>query len=138
MGNTRFSIFWQQNLCVEQFALRKNFSTITQLVLYYNRFLELHEANKVPMTVYLDIAKAFDTINYNITLSKFCRIGFNSALLRLFASYLTDRQQRVVISCEKTDFRPITSVGPQGSISTVLLFYVYKNDLTEIIANDCC
>ena len=78
------------------------------------------------MTVYLDIAKAFDIINYNIILLKLCRMGFDSAFLRFFASYLTDRQQRVVISCGKLDFRPITSDGPQGSIFTVSFFRLYK------------
>ena len=52
-------------------------------------------------------------------------------------SYLTDRQQRVVIPCGKSNFRPITSGGPQGSIFTVFLFSFYKNDLPEIIDNEC-
>ena len=73
---------------------------------------ELPEANKMPMTVYLDIAKAFDTINYKIIVLKLCRMGFDSSFLRFFASYLTDRQQRVLISWGKLDFRPITSGGP--------------------------
>ena len=90
----------------------------------------------MPMTVYLDIAKAFGTINYNIILLKLCRMGFDSAFLRFFASHLTDRQQRVLISCGKLDFRPITSGGPQGSIFTVFLFSVYINDLPEIIVNE--
>ena len=133
----QFSIFLQQKLCVEQHGFRKNRSTITQLLVYCNRLYELLEANKMPMTVYLDIAKAFDTINYNIILVKLCRMGFDSAFLRFFASYLTDRQQRVVISCGKSDFRPITSGGPQGSIFTMFLFSVYINDLPEIIVNEC-
>ena len=133
----QFSIFLQQKLCLEQHGFRKNHSTITQLLLYCNRLYELHEAKEMPMTVYLDIAKAFDTINYNIILLKLCRMGFDTAFLRFFASYFTDRQQRVVISCGKSDFRPITSGGPQGSNFTVLLFSVYINDLPEIIVNDC-
>ena len=93
--------------------------------------------NKMPMTVYLDIAKAFDTINYNIILLKLCQMGFDSAFLRFCASNLTDRQKRVVISCGKSDFQPITSGGPQGSIFTVFLFSVYINDLPEVIVNEC-
>ena len=61
---------------------------------------------------------------------------FDSAFLRFFASYLTDRQQRVVISCGKLDYRPITSCGPQGSNFTV--FFVYINHLPEIIVNEGC
>ena len=91
----------------------------------------------MPITVYLDIAKAFDTINYNIILLKLCRMGFDSAFLKFFESYLTDRQQRVVISCGKSDFRTITSGGPQGSIFTVVLFSVYINDLPKIIVHEC-
>ena len=108
-------------------GFRQNRSTITQLLLYCNRLYELLEANKMPMTVYLDRAKAFDTINYNIILLKLCRMRFDSAFLRFFASYLTDRHQRVLISCGKSDFRPITSGGPQRSIYAVFLFFrLYK------------
>ena len=133
----QFSIFLHQKLCVEQHGFRKNHSTIFQLLLYCSRLYELLEANKMPMAVYLDISKAFDTINYNIILLKLCRMGFDSAFSRFFASYLTDRQQRVVISCGKSDFQPFTSSAPQGSIFTVFLFSVYINVLPEIIVNEC-
>ena len=133
----QFSIFLQQKLCVEQHSFRKNHSTINQLLLYCNRLYELLEANKMPMTVYLDIAKAFALINYNIILLKLCQMGFDSAFLRFFASYLTDRKQRVVISCGKSDLRPITSGGPQGSSFTMFLFSVNINDLPEIIVSEC-
>ena len=86
----QFSIFLQQKLCVEQHGFRKNHSTITQLLLYGNRLYELLEANEMLMTVYLDIAKAFDTINYNMILLKLCRMGFDTAFLKFVASYSTD------------------------------------------------
>ena len=89
------------------------------------------------MTVYLDIAKAFDTINYKIIILKLCLLGFDSAFLRFFASYWTDRQQRVAICCGKLDFRPITSGGPQGAFFTVFLFPVYINNLHGTIVNEC-
>ena len=107
----QFSIFQQQNLCVERHGFRKDCSTITQLLIYCDRLNELLETNKMPMTVYLDITKPSDTINYNITLLKLCRMGFEGAFLRFFVSYLTDRQQRIIIS--------------QGSIFKVF-FCLYK------------
>ena len=55
------------------------------------------------MTVYLAIAKAFDTINYDIILLELRRMGSDSAFMRFFASYLIDRQHRVVISCGKSN-----------------------------------
>ena len=88
------------------------------------------------MTVYPDIAKAFGTINFNIIILKLCRMGFDSAFVRFFASYLTDRQQRPVIFCGKSVFRPITSVCPQESIFTVSVF-VYINGQPKVIANEC-
>ena len=64
-------------------------------------------------------------------------MGFDSAFLRFFASYLIDRQQKVVISCRNLNFRAITSGGPQGSIFTVFLFSVYIDDLPEKFVNEC-
>ena len=93
----QFSIPLQQKLCVEQNGFRKKYSTVTQLLLNCKRFYKLLEADKMPMTMYLDIAKAFDTPNYYVILLKLFRMGFDSDL-RFLASYLTDRQQRVVIS----------------------------------------
>ena len=117
----QFSIFLQQKLCVEQHGFMKNRSNITRLLLYCNRLFEILEENKRPMTLYLDIAKAFDTINYNIMHLKSYRMGFDSAFLRFFASYLTDRQQRVVKSCGRSNLRPIT-VGLKGQLLQSFFF----------------
>ena len=122
----QFSIFLQKKLCVEQHGFRKNHSTITQLLLYCNRLYELFEAKKMPMTAYLDIAKAFDTINYNINLLKLCRMGFDSASLRFFASNLTDRQQRVVIIRGNSTFDRSPAVGLNGQFLQCFRFRLYK------------
>ena len=133
-----FSIVLQQKLCVEQHGFRETLSTITQLLFYCNRLYELLEANEMPMTVYLDKTKVFDTINFKTILLKFDNAERDLIVFSwFFASCLFDRQLIVVISCGKLDFRPITSGGPQGSFFTLFLVSVFMNEQPEIIVNEC-
>ena len=61
----------------------------------------------------MDIAKSFDTINFNIRLQKLARFGFDEKFLKLFASYLVYRQQRVKISDSYSIFAKISIGGPR-------------------------
>ena len=113
---------------------KKN-STVAQLLLYCDNLYQISDKNSSPITVYLDIAKAFDTINFNIVLQKHARFGFDEKFLTFFASYLVDRQQRVKITDSYSIFSKISSRGPQGSISAVFLFSVYIIDLPDQFNN---
>ena len=82
-----------------------------------------------------DIAKAFDTINFNIVIQKLARFGYDERFLKFFASYLVNRQQRVKIADRYSTFSKISSWGPQRSIFAVFLFSVYINDLPDQLIN---
>ena len=84
---------FERKLCTAQHGYRQKHSTVTQLLLYCDNLYQALDENSSPITVYLDIAKAFDTINFSIVLQKLARFGFDEKFLKFFASYLVDRQQ---------------------------------------------
>ena len=78
------------------------------------------------MLVYLDFAKAFDSVDHKILLAKLSAYGVTGRLLSWNDDYLTDRAQRVVLESASSQWSPITSRVPQGSLLGLLLFIVYK------------
>ena len=69
------------------------------------------------MTVYLDIAKAFDTIILDFLLQKLDHIGFDEKFLKFFASYLVKQQKRVKTADSYSTFSEVSSRVHRGSIS---------------------
>jgi retron-type reverse transcriptase len=79
--------------------------------------------------LYLDIAKAFDNVDHKLLLQKLHQFGITDKILNWFTSYLTGRQQRVLVHGATSDSLTVTSGVPQGSIIGPLLFLIYVNDL---------
>ena len=83
--------------------------------------------------IYIDLKKAFDTIDHNLLLAKLRQYGIDSQPLRWIDSYLKDRHQRVEINGVLSSPAIIQSGVPQGSIMGSLLFILYINDLPVCI-----
>ena len=129
----------KQNFFYEyQFGFRKNHSTSHATSLLIENIAETFEKKEHVLGVFLDLSKAFDTIDHKILLSKLWHCGIRGVAHDWFCSYLSNRKQLVEINNICSNTKSIKYGVPQGSILGPLLFSIYVNDLNNCLTLGKC
>ena len=122
----------ENNILYEyQFGFRKNHSTSHAIITLVERVNKALDTGKYVVGVFIDLKKAFDTIDHGILMRKLELYGIQRNILNWFKSYLSYRCQYVEYKNTISERKYIHHGVPQGSILGPLLFILYVNDFSR-------
>ena len=116
-------------ICTHQSAFRPNHSCQTALTNVVESWANACNNSQFSAAVFVDMAKAFDTVNHTLLLTKLQRYKISPQVLQLLTSYISGRAQKVMFQSKTSSCLPLVRGIAQGSILGPLLFNIYVNDL---------
>ena len=114
-----------------QYGFRPKHSTEHAALELIDIIINKMDTNEIPLNIFIDLSKAFDTTDHTILLNKLKYYGLKGSTLNLFQSYLNNRKQYTEIEDTTSTILPIHVGVPQGSILGPILFIIYVNDLPQ-------
>ena len=114
-----------------QYGFRKNHSTELAALEFIDKIIHSMDHGHIPVEIFVDLSKAFDTIDHSILLAKLQLYGVKGLSNKLLKNYLTHRQQYVSLENTDSNLLGIKTGVPQGSILGPLLFLIYVNDFVK-------
>src|SRR5690606_38207195 len=116
-----------------QYGFRKKKSTEIALLNVKENILKAFEENQVTVGIFIDLRKAFDSVDHSILLRKFKHYGIKNIANDLIKNYLFERQQFVALNGHTFSLNYITTGVPQGSNLGPLFFLIFVNEFPNVV-----
>ena len=137
--NQLYEYFTENDLLkTSQHGFRLNHSTVTAMLEIVNKWFHNIDIGQLNGVVFLDLKKAFDTVDHEIFLHKLYLYGIKGIALNWFRSYISNRRQYCQVNDHLSHPLQMVCGIPQGSILGPLLFLIYVNDLPNCLKYTRC
>ena len=116
-----------------QSGFRKNYSTTKSIIDLNDIIFENMNNSNVTAAVFIDLRKAFDTVDHSILLKKLEKFGIKNEIFMCCKNYLSNRKQKTLVNGINSEYLDVSCGVPQGSVLGPLFFIIYVNDIVNRI-----